>query len=153
MISLGWDDWFWGKKTSHVLQLLSTEFDAITFNRRPSCYCRLIVEGFKEIWNKSAKKWLKEEITDLKLRIKENHEHQSHGGDQKKIKNSTSSSLPGEGMKTKEKQDLHRFLQETLPCSFVIYRCLLPTGHESTIWKPVWSKTSMYKHCIILFSK
>jgi len=37
------------KKTSHVLQLLSTEFDAITFNRRPSCYCRLIVEGFKEI--------------------------------------------------------------------------------------------------------
>ena len=86
------------------------------------------------------------------IRIKENHEHQSHDGDQKnqyvqalydgdhqavctrrKIKNYTSSSLPGEGMKTKEKQDLHRLLQETLPCSFVIYRCLLPTGHESTI--------------------
>jgi len=72
---------------------------------------------------------IKEGDHKSEIRIKENHEHQSHGGDQKKIKNSTSSSLPGEGMKTKEKQDLHRFLQETLPCSFVIYRCLLPIGH------------------------
>lgn len=81
------------KKTSHVLQLLSTELDAITFNRRASCDCRLILEGFKEIWNKSAKKWLKEEITDLKLRIKENHDHQSHDGDQKK-KSRTPPHLP-----------------------------------------------------------
>jgi len=77
---------------------------------------------------------IKEGDHKSEIRIKENHEHQSHDGDKKKkIKNYTSSSLPGEGMKTKEKQDLHRFLQETLPCSFVIYRCLLPTGHESTI--------------------